>query len=268
MPDREETPSYFALSPDGRMLAVASYRRTRVGNSLIFEPALTLWEVATGQVRRRLVGHTGGLTALAFSPDGALASASEDATVLLWEGLGPVGRPPGGALSAGDVAGRWQGLADTDAARAYDAMRGLARSPREAVAWLRQVLRPAGAPDPRRAAALLRDLDSDTFAVRRKAAAELEDFGEGAAPLLREALKKPLGLEARRRVEGLLAQVDPLKSMQSHRLLRTVEVLEAIASPEARRLLETLAGGLPEARLTQEAKGSLQRLARRSEAQP
>jgi hypothetical protein len=36
-----------------------------------------------------------------------------------------------------------------------------------------------------------------------------------------------------------------------------------MGTPEARQLLETLAGGAPEARQTQEAKAALQRLARR-----
>ena len=44
---------------------------------------------------------------------------------------------------------------------------------------------------------------------------------------------------------------------------KTVMVLEVRGTREARRLLQLLAGGLPEARLTQEAKASLQRLNRR-----
>ena len=43
--------------------------------------------------------------------------------------------------------------------------------------------------------------------------------------------------------------------------LRGVAVLEDIATPGARQRLESLAQGAPEARLTREAKASLQRLA-------
>jgi len=47
------------------------------------------------------------------------------------------------------------------------------------------------------------------------------------------------------------------------RALRATTVLEEVASPEARQLLETLAEGAPEACLTREAKASLARLGRR-----
>ena len=50
--------------------------------------------------------------------------------------------------------------------------------------------------------------------------------------------------------------------------LRAVEVLERIGTPEARQVLAKLADGAPEARLTQEAKASLQRLAKRSAPGP
>jgi hypothetical protein len=42
--------------------------------------------------------------------------------------------------------------------------------------------------------------------------------------------------------------------------LRAVEVLEHVGTPDARRLLQELAHGLPGARLTSEAQPSLRRL--------
>jgi hypothetical protein len=48
--------------------------------------------------------------------------------------------------------------------------------------------------------------------------------------------------------------------------LRAVDVLENIGTLEAREVLRKLASGLPEARVTQEAQCSLDRLTRRADA--
>jgi WD40 repeat protein len=61
------------FSPDGRQLAGVS------GN------AIKLWEAATGRELLTLVGHSGWVMGLAFSPDGKwLASTSLDGTVKVW----------------------------------------------------------------------------------------------------------------------------------------------------------------------------------------
>src|SRR5262249_62190196 len=68
-------------------------------------------------------------------------------------------------------------------------------------------------------------------------------------------------LEVRRRLEQLL---DGPKmrhwSPEMVRQLRALHALELMGTPEARRLLERVADGLPEVRLTQEAKAALRRL--------
>jgi WD40 repeat protein len=69
-----------ALSPDGKTLAVAGYGWT--GG----EDPVYLIDVATGQLRRRLKGHTDVIRALTFSRDGRLlASGSADKTARIWE---------------------------------------------------------------------------------------------------------------------------------------------------------------------------------------
>jgi hypothetical protein len=141
----------------------------------------------------------------------------------------------------------------------------LARGPQDALAFLNNNLRPAAAPDPGRLAGLLADLGSDSFEAREKAAEALRQLGESAGPALRKALGGPASPETRRRARQLLDELaGPVTSPGAVRAIRAAEVLEHIGTAEARRLLRALAGGDPAARLTREAKASLERLDRRS----
>jgi WD40 repeat protein len=45
-----------------------------------------IWDTATGHTRTTLTGHTGPVTAVAFSPDGThLATTSHDQTARIWD---------------------------------------------------------------------------------------------------------------------------------------------------------------------------------------
>jgi WD40 repeat protein len=45
-----------------------------------------LWDVSSGKLERRLIGHSRQVTALSFSADGRrLASGSTDRTALVWD---------------------------------------------------------------------------------------------------------------------------------------------------------------------------------------
>ena len=140
----------------------------------------------------------------------------------------------------------------------------LIAAPEQTVTLFKQHIRPAQPADPKRLASLLGDLDSEQFAVRDKASQEIEKLADLAEPALRKALDKSPPPEARRRLEKLLAQVEgDIPCGEKLRRLRVVEVLEHIATPEARQLLQKLADGAPEARLTREAKAALAQLERR-----
>jgi HEAT repeat protein len=128
-------------------------------------------------------------------------------------------------------------------------------------------LHPAPALDPKELDRLISDLDSNQFEVRAKASAALEGMGTTAGPALRKALAGKPSAEVRRRIVALMekiqSRIPPLKELRE---IRAVEILEYLAasSADATRLtaidlLEQLAGGAPDARLTQEANAALRR---------
>jgi WD40 repeat protein len=247
----------IAFSPDGKALAS--------GGS---DGVIRLWEVATRSERRQFIGHGGPVNALTFSPDGRkLASASDDTTVLIWDLAGGPTRRQG--FSAREQQAVWADLGSPNAARGYKALETLTAAPAPAVSLLRRRLLPATPANPQRMARLLADLDSNRFRLRRRATQELAESYEAAEPALRRVIQGKSSPEVRRQVEGLLRKLrEPASSPDHLRLLRAVEALERIGTREARRFLAKLAAGLPKARLTQEAKAALKRLAKRPASRP
>jgi RNA polymerase sigma factor (sigma-70 family) len=225
-----------------------------------------LWEVATGQERATLRGHSGEVTALAFTPDGrGLVSGGADTQVLLWD---ITGRCPDGVWKEAPLSNErrrelWDELAGQDAAKAYRAIWELTSDPAGTVEFLKEHIQKAEAADPERVAKLVEALNADAFALREKASAELARFGEATLPALRQALKDSSTAEQRERLEKLLGPLEKSElTGERLRQARAVEVLEHIATAEAKQLLEHWATGLAEARLTQEAKAVLQRMNR------
>jgi RNA polymerase sigma factor (sigma-70 family) len=240
----------MAASPDGHMLAWGDMSGT-----------ITLWELAANQLRRRLKGQYSYILSLDFSPDGkTLASGSADTTVLLWDVTGR----PAGRSDRQSAEQLWADLANKDATKAFDAIGLLTAAREQAVAMLRDKLKPAPPPTDRmQVARRIAKLDNERFEIRQKAMEELKQLGERAEPVLREALKDKLPLEARKRIEELLEGVRVLSATPERlRDLRAVEVLEHIGTPDAQQLLQSVANGAPSARLTREAKASLQRIAK------
>jgi hypothetical protein len=250
---RTDAPVCLAFSADGRYLAVAQHT-----------PAIHLWDIRAGREVGQLKGHEGGVVSLLFAPDGKhLFSGGTDTTALTWDLTRLLQPEPAHAaeLPPQTLDALWSDLAGKDATRAFDAIRKLASSPDQAVTLLGDRVRPATPADPKRLARLLVDLESESFESRRQAQSELEGLGGVAETALRQALAADPSLDLRQRLERLLdklsGQVPPPGQLRD---LRAVELLVLIGTPKARHLLQALAGGAPEARLTREASSSIRRL--------
>lgn len=170
-----------------------------------------------------------------------------------------------GQVSQEELDNLWNDLLCANGQKGYRAVRALPAVPDQALALFKDRLRPPPTTvDAATIDRLIGDLDSGQFAVRQKATQELTRLGHLAGPALRQVLARGPALEVRKRVETLL---DPLQAYslagEELRLWRATEVLEAIGTAEARRLLERLTQEEYGARLAQEARAGLDRLAKR-----
>jgi WD40 repeat protein len=239
-----------AFAPDGKSLATASMDGT-----------VRVWSLPECKEIERLEGHRGWVMAVAYTPDGRrLVSGSIDTTALVWD-LSRLAnkKPPPAELTARELDALWEKLAG-NARDGYQAIGKLAAVPGPAVDLLRRKLQPARPADARVVARLLGELDSNEFAVRRRAAEELEKLADLAEPAMRQALANKPSPEVRKLLEKILDQVEnETLSAEQIRVVRALEVVELAGTPEAAELLAALAKGAPEARLTRWAKAALER---------
>jgi WD40 repeat protein len=252
---RESAATPLAPSADGRLVAEARLGTRPEGDTIV------LWDAATGTELHQFPSPT-TVTALAFAPDGrTLASGGADGTILIWD-VAPYLRPTV-ALADDEIDRCWSALASADAADAFRAMTKLANDP-AALAKIRGRMKSAVALSGDDLAKWVRDLDSDQFAVRQRAAVALGRAGRQAETVLREAAAKGPSAEVRRQAATLLDIVTSA-NLTGERLadVRAVELLEWWGTAEARAVLAELAKGAPAADSTWAAAAALKRLSER-----
>jgi WD40 repeat protein len=234
-------PLDVAADPGGYVVATAEWNGST-----------SLFEAASGQIRKRLWGHLAFSSGVAFTPDGnRLVTVSDDGTGLVWDvGLKSValGKRP---ASDADLERAWETLEQRSAPAAYDAMITCASNPEKAVAFVQKRLRPVAKLDVAALKRNLANLESETFAVRERALNELERLGRNAVPAVRASVQNTESLEAKRRLASFLEKHDTgMLTPDELRAVRSVEFLEHAATPAASALLAELSTGEPSAELT------------------
>ena len=262
-PIRAELIGWFnaAVSSDGRLVAVGNVDKSqhRFPNrpEPKTDPAIRIWELASGKPVARLMGHTAQSCDLAFSPDSrmlasvsgghSLGQRTGDRGLRVWTiATGRQERrfanyPGGGSLVAYLPDGRSIVTASGDGTALVWDVSDLADR------------RPTEMPDARTLEALWSDLASDDAPRGYRASWALSV--ESAVLFLRDRLRPA-------------AAGGPADGSEVLRSLRAIAALERIGTPPAREVLEALARGVPDAPATQDAADVLLRLSRRKTRLP
>jgi hypothetical protein len=252
---------WAAAAPDGRHVIAPG------------RDGFVVWDVVVGKPAHAFQDPNNSPTSGQFLSDGKTFVTTnvlpDSCALYFWDVGAKMKLAKGPDLDRKALERLWAELTSDNAARARKALWGLAASPAQAVPFLTRQLRPVPAPDAATVDRLLADLDAKPFAKRQRAKAELEKLSWLAAPALHKAAEKPASTQQAKFVEELLEKLTlPHTSPERLRALRAVEALERIGTAEARKLLKEIADGAPGVPETEDARSSLQRLAKHDARKP
>lgn len=205
-----------------------------------------------------VLAHTGSEVTFAFEGSGLQFAADES-----W-GLDNVkveAFSRGHALEPKALALLWARLADSDPVTACGAIAPLVLAGDAASDFLAKSL-PIPAVDQRKVAKLLAELDADDWKVRHRASVALQGMGPVVLPRLQAALRKPVSLEAKTRLEAVLAALESTDDpgLDAARLHRAFRVLAAGRGAHALRAMKRLREAAQGRRLQQRAQAAIARI--------
>ncbi len=214
-----------------------------------FDPAIHIWELASGQEVATLEGHEESTRGLAFSPDGKLlASCSggsptiNDQTVRVWD------------LATSRERRRFEGHCGAVNAVAFTPDgRSIVSGSEDATAlvWDVSDLKDDSKTD--------EPLTPESLQARWD---ELTGNDARAAYRAARALSVPSAVGFLRDHLEVATMAEEITSPEILRTSRAIMVLEHVQTPEARAVIERLTQGAPDAITTREAKATLERLNR------
>jgi hypothetical protein len=251
----------IVFSPDGSWL-VAAFR----------DRGVRAWPLPAGRPVRLLTVLGGEPDGIGFTREKQLLTLSKDRAGIVWDFDRLIKKTnSASAGGAGDWDKLWRDLFGEGPAKADAAVRAMSQRPREAVDYLKRKTQPSPAPE---------QMDIHQMVGLLRTEWTIKEVQELAESLGRHydivAGQVDNEVEPRRKVVHLpdgrqmtfrgpdLHASEVLK--EAMRSAGAVDVLEAIGSPEARKLLEKLAGGYAKSGLTRKAHAALAHLEQSSGA--
>ena len=231
----EGTANQLSFSADGKTLALL------VGEG----QTIQVLDLTRSNPRAQTQPRAGGTSMLALSPDGkTLTTIAKDGKALF---LRKVTfreldrKEPPLELSAKAMAELWTDLAHAE--KSDEAWRKLGRAGDNAVAFLRDRIRPVAVPevDGKKMEKLVADLDSEKFAAREQAVKELVAAGELAIVFLQRFLEKGPSVEGKTRAELVLKKLaEAAPTPERLRVFEAIELLEQMGTARAVSLLQEI----------------------------